>query len=269
MKRTTVIVTVALAAACATSPTGRKQLILMPDDEMATLGAQSFAQIEKETPVTTNGTETHYVTCIANSITKVLPAEYQGQWDVKVFQSDQVNAFALPGKKIGVYTALLKVATNQDMVATVLGHEVGHVLARHGNERVSENVVLEGGMSVLQAFSGGSTTQKQLIMGALGVGAQYGIQLPHSRTQEAEADRIGLDLMAKAGFDPEQAIALWRNMDKAMGSQQPPAWMSDHPANASRISDLESGLAKAKQEQQSAIAAGMHPQCGSSGVAAK
>jgi predicted Zn-dependent protease len=239
----------------------------MPDEQMAELGAQAFTQIQQETPVATSGTEVRYVDCIADSITKVLPPEYQGQWDVRVFQSDQVNAFALPGRKIGVYMGLLKVATNQDMVATVIGHEVGHVLARHGNERVSQNVVLQSGMSAAQAFAGGSTVQKHAIMAAIGAGAQYGIVLPHSRTQETEADRIGLDLMAKAGFEPEQSVELWRNMDKAAGGNAPPEWLSTHPANASRIKDLESGMAKAKQEQQAANAAGLRPQCGGSGVA--
>jgi predicted Zn-dependent protease len=268
MKWTTAIACLALATGCATSPTGRKQLILVPDDQMNQLGAQSFQEIEKQTPTTENAQAKQYVTCIANSITAILPKEYQGQWDVKVFESDEVNAFALPGKKIGVYTALLKVATNQDQVATVLGHEVGHVLARHGNERVSENVILQEGMSMVDAFLGGGPTQKSLIMGALGVGAQVGVALPHSRTQEAEADRIGLDLMAQAGFDPKQSVELWHNMSKASGGKEPAQWMSTHPANASRIADLEEGMAKAEGERAQAKAAGHSPQCGGAGVAA-
>ncbi len=266
MKWTTAILGLTLATACATSPTGRKQLILVPDDQMDQMGAQAFQEIDKETPVTKNQQATAYVSCIAKSITAVLPKEFQGQWDVKVFESEQVNAFALPGKKIGVYTGLLKVAINQDQVATVMGHEVGHVLARHGNERVSQNVALQQGMSLLDAFTGGSSTQKSLIMGALGVGAQYGVVLPHSRTQESEADRIGLELMAQAGFNPEESVELWKNMGKASGGQEPPQWMSTHPANASRISGLQEGMAAAEAERAKAKAAGRNPQCGSAGL---
>lgn len=253
------IVTVLLIAACATSPTGRKQLIIVPDEQMDQMGAQSFTQIAQETPVTKDANATRYVTCIANAITAVLPKEHQGNWDVKVFESEQVNAFALPGRKIGVYTQLLKVAVNQDQVATVIGHEVGHVLARHGNERVSESVFLETGMSAVQAFAGGGQNHN-MIMAALGLGAQVGVQLPHSRTQESEADSIGLDLMAKAGFNPEESVKLWENMSRASGGQAPPELLSTHPANASRIKDLKAGMAKAKSEEQ---ASGRHPQCGS------
>ncbi|MBC7794149.1 MAG: M48 family metallopeptidase [Clostridia bacterium] len=261
------VVTVLMAVACATSPTGRKQFIIQSDDSMATLGAQSFTEIAKETPVTTNQNAVRYVTCIASSVTEILPKEYSGEWDIKVFESDQVNAFALPGRKIGVYTGLLKVASNQDQVATVLGHEIGHVIARHGNERVSENVVLQGGMSIVDAFSG-SGAQHNMIMGALGVGAQYGVVLPHNRTQEAEADRIGLDYMAQAGFNPEESVKLWGNMSKAANGKEPSQFTSTHPSNANRISGLQEGMAKAKGEQEAAHAAGKSPQCGASGVAA-
>ncbi|HSI05182.1 MAG: M48 family metallopeptidase [Myxococcota bacterium] len=268
MKWTTAILSLALATGCATSPTGRKQLILVPDDQMDQLGAQAFTEIQKETPVTKNGQAMQYVSCIAKSITSVLPKEYQGAWDVKVFESEQVNAFALPGKKIGVFTGLLKVAVNQDQVATVMGHEVGHVLARHGNERVSQNVILQSGLSVVDAFVGGSATQRNLIMGALGVGAQFGVVLPHGRTQESEADRIGLELMAAAGFDPKESVDLWQNMGKASGGQEPPEWMSTHPANASRIAGLQEHMAMAEGERAKAKAAGRVPQCGSAGIAA-
>lgn len=259
----------ALAVGCATSPTGRKQLLLLPESEMDQLGAASFKEIESQTPVTSNATERAYVTCIANSITAVLPKEYQGQWDVKVFESKEVNAFALPGKKIGVYTGILAVTANQDQLATVLGHEVGHVLAHHGNERMSENVVLEEGLSAVDAFLGANGNQRSLIMAALGVGAQVGVALPHSRTQEAEADRIGLDLMAQAGFDPKESVELWHNMSKSAGGQEPPQWLSTHPANASRIAGLQEGMAKAETERSQAVAAGHKPHCGSSGVAGR
>lgn len=260
------IVTVLLIAACATSPTGRKQLIIQSDDEMDTLGAQSFAEIGKETPVTTNQASIRYVTCIADAITAVLPKEQQGQWEVKVFQSDQVNAFALPGKKIGVFTGLLKVATNQDQVAAVVGHEVGHVLARHGNERVSQNVAVNAGLTVAQAFAGGGA-QRTMVMGALGVGAQYGVLLPFSRAHESEADEIGLGLMAQAGFNPREAVTLWGNMSKAANGQEPPQITSTHPSNATRIEDLKKEMAKAEGIEQQAHAAGKKPQCGASGVA--
>lgn len=236
-----------LFSACATSPTGRKQFVLFPEEQMQTMGAQSFQQLKSQTPVDSTPQTNTYVKCVADTITKVAAAEGgPTNWEVVVFKDDSANAFALPGGKIGVHTGLLKVATTQDQLATVLGHEVGHVLAHHGNERVSQQFGAELTLAAANELIGSKSTQSGLLMAALGAGAQYGVLLPFSRKQESEADQIGLDLMAKAGYDPHQSIDLWKNMEKA-GGGQPPEWLSTHPSHGTRISDLQAHMAAADQ----------------------
>ena len=244
-------------SSCSTSPEGRRQLIILPDSQMDTMGVQAFTEMKSKTPVDSNATTNAYVKCVANAITDALSEKRA--WEVVVFKDEEANAFALPGGKIGVQTGLLKVATNADQLAAVIGHEVGHVLARHGNERASEQLgtqALAGGVGAL--FGDPNSTKYKVAMGALGVGAQYGVLLPHSRTQESEADTIGLELMAKAGFNPAEAVQLWRNMDRLSAGGAPPEFMSTHPSNERRIADLQ-----AKQGQAVAIfkASGRHPNC--------
>lgn len=249
----------AVLAACATSPLGRTQLKLFSDDDMAQMGATAFQQSEKETPVSTDGRATAYVTCVANAITRELP-DGGGNWDVKVFDSKQVNAFALPGGKIGVYTGLLKVTQTQDQLAAVIGHEVSHVLAGHSNERVSQQYATQAGLEVASLIVGGGVAGEGA-MAALGLGAQYGILLPFSRAHESEADLLGLDLMAKAGFDPRQAVTLWQNMAK-LGGDKPPEFASTHPADATRIEQIEARLPQDLPKYEQARASGKKPKCG-------
>ena len=172
------------------------------------------------------------------------------------FKDDDPNAFALPGGKMGVYTGMLKVAENQDQLAAVLGHEVGHVLAQHGNERMSQQQLT----NVALAAAAGSGYVDSASMQALGLGAQIGILLPYSRSHESEADVIGLDLMAEAGFDPRESVQLWRNMGKA-GGGAPPEFMSTHPAGNTRIDNLLSHMADALHTYNDARARGNKPQC--------
>lgn len=237
-----------LLVACATSPTGRSQLKLFSGEKIAQMGIKSYQQMQQQEPIDHSTADNRYVKCVANAITDVTG----GEWEVTVFKDDQVNAFALPGGKIGVYSGLLDVAETDDQLATVLGHEVGHVLADHGNERVSQQAATQGGLQVVSAFLGGSGgAGSQAIMSALGLGAQVGILLPFSRTQESEADTIGLELMARAGFDPRQSVQLWQNM-AAAGGEKPAEFMSTHPSNESRINNLQSHMNKAMQLYQQA-----------------
>ncbi|MGI3027155.1 M48 family metallopeptidase, partial [Vibrio cholerae] len=197
--------------------------------------------------------------CVANAITAQVPKQAGfEQWEVVVFNSDQVNAFALPGGKIGVYTGLLKVAVNQDQLATVLGHEVAHVLANHSNERLSQTQLASVGLQVTDMAIGSSAyaQYKDITMAALGVGVQYGVILPYGRSQESEADIVGLEVMAKAGFDPSQSIELWKNMAKASGGNQPPELLSTHPSHSIRIQDLTATIKKLPSYSVP------HPQCG-------
>ncbi|MGD8875104.1 MAG: M48 family metallopeptidase, partial [Gammaproteobacteria bacterium] len=186
--------------------------------------------------------------------------EVSGNWEVVVFNDSDANAFALPGGKIGVYTGLLKVAENQDQLATVIGHEVAHVLARHSNERVSQKFAVEQGLSLISAIANPQSGTGQTLMGLLGVGAQYGVLMPYSRIQESEADILGLDLMARAGFDPRESTRLWINMGRA-GGGQPPEFLSTHPSHSTRISDLNAHMPVALQLQSRARQQGKRPVC--------
>ncbi|QFU23978.1 M48 family metalloprotease [Shewanella eurypsychrophilus] len=224
---------------CAThqSPTGRGQTLLFSANEINQMGDQSFEQIKTQEKISKDKATVAYVDCVANRITKVLPNK-SIKWDVVVFESEQVNAFALPGGHIGVYTGLLKVAENADQLATVIGHEVAHVLANHSNEQVSRAQMTGMGMQLADAALGaGGVSNKDLYMAALGLGTQVGFILPYGREQESEADIMGVELMARAGFDPSQSMLLWKNMAKAGGGQGPEL-LSTHPSHSHRIDDL-------------------------------
>ena len=252
----------AALTACATSPEGRRQLTLLPDEQLNAMGIQSFEQIKQEVPITQKKNVENYVRCIANRIIPhVAENPNPSGWEVQVFESDQANAFALPGYKIGVYTGLLDYAKNQDQLAAVMGHEVAHVIARHGNERVSQQLATEAGLSVATVMLGGdpNDSTNQLILAGLGLGAQYGVILPFSRSHESEADLIGLDLMAKAGFDPAESVQLWKNMATAGAS--PPEFMSTHPSSDTRIKQLQARIPKAKPYFDAAVKQGKRAQC--------
>lgn len=234
--------------ACSTSPTGRNQLVLLPDSQLNQMGVASFTEMKSEIPASDSQKATQNVQCVADRIISVLPAKYQEQaWEVVLFDDKQVNAFALPGNKIGVYTGLLNVAQTQSQLAAVVGHEVGHVLARHGNERVSTQLATSQALAIGYQMVGEDSATKKAIFQGLGIGAQLGIILPFSRVHESEADVIGLELMAKAGFDPEQSVVLWQNMSKNSGGKSTPELLSTHPSNATRIKDLQAAMSGPKQ----------------------
>lgn len=247
--------------ACATSPEGRTQLKLIPGEQMDAMGAQSFEQIKQQTPITKDKNIEQYVLCIAN---KIIPQVKQNpnpqQWEVQVFEDEQANAFALPGYKIGVYTGLLKYAKNQDQLAAVMGHEVAHVIAEHGNERVSGQIATQTGLGIAAAVLGSQQNENSaMILAGLGLGVQFGITLPFSRKHESEADLIGLDLMAKAGFNPEESVPLWVNMSQSGGS--PPEFMSTHPSSDTRIKQLKEKIPNAKLAYQKAVSKGQRANC--------
>ncbi|MDN6179449.1 MAG: M48 family metallopeptidase [Halomonas subglaciescola] len=247
-------------AACTTSPTGRSQLLLVSNDQLNQMGAQAFDQYQQELPAA-DAKSQRYVQCVAQAIIAELPGEQRQQnWEVEVFKADEPNAFALPGGYMGVNSGMLDVAANQSQLATVLGHEVGHVLAHHANERASTESATQLGLSVLSSSAGMESAGGEQLMGLLGMGAQYGILLPFSRKHESEADMIGLRLMAKAGFDPRESISLWENMQRA-GGNAPPEWMSTHPSEGQRINGLKAGMQQALDDYQRAHTAGQTPSC--------
>lgn len=256
MKRITKhLVTAGLAlalSACATSPTGRNQFLLYSDAQLAQMGDQAFASMKEELTISSKRVQNSYVNCVADAIVANVPAEvFNGQWEVVVFDDEQVNAFALPGGKIGVYTGLLNVAENQHQLAAVIGHEVGHVIAEHGNERMSQSTLINvGTQAVGQILSANEVPQSGPIMAAIGLGVQVGVQLPFSRTHESEADVIGLQLMAKSGFDPRQSVNLWQNMEAASGGDRPMELLSTHPAPQTRIDNLQANMQSALADYQ-------------------
>ena len=260
MKRTLILVFIGLLiAACTTSPTGRRQLVIFSDAEMSNMGATAFDEMKQQTPVQRDGKVNQYVACVSDAITNTLPAEQRGGWEVVVFNEDSANAFALPGKKIGVHTGLLKVAKNQDQLASVIGHEVGHVLAQHSAERMSMQFVSQSSQQILGAIIGEGAGQ-QTVMAALGLGSQYGVLMPYGRLQESESDNIGVQLMAQAGFNPQASIDLWHNMASA-SEGQPPEFLSTHPSHETRISDLQALMPEMQQIYKQARAAGYKPNC--------
>lgn len=252
-----------VVSSCATSPEGRSQLKLLPDDQINSMGVQSFEQIKQQTAESKDENVRNYVQCIANAIVPQLDKDNNPSiWEVRVFADDQANAFALPGNKIGVYEGLLKYAVNQHQVATVMGHELAHVIAQHGNERVSDQLAAQAGLAIAAVALGSSATSddnKKLILAGLGLGVQYGVILPFSRTHESEADLIGLDLMARSGFDPQESVKLWQNMSKAGG--QPPEFLSTHPSSSTRIKDLNQRMARALDAYSKAQAQNKRPAC--------
>jgi len=247
--------------ACATSPEGRKQLKLVSSEQIDAMGIQSFEQIKQDSPISNDKNIQQYVNCIAN---KIIPHVKQNPnpsaWEVVVFEDDQANAFALPGYKIGVYTGLLKYAKNQDQLAAVMGHEVAHVIAEHGNERVSNQMATQAGLSIAAVLLGTEQDDNTaLIMAGLGLGAQYGVILPFSRSHESEADLIGLDLMARAGFNPEESVTLWQNM--AQSGLSPPEFLSTHPSSDTRIKKLRERIPQVQPAYQQAVKNGQRANC--------
>jgi len=246
---------VLLLAACASSPLGHRQLQLFSQSELAQMGAESYRQIKQETPISHNAAINNYVACVARALTR----QVGGDWEITVFKSEQINAFALPGGKIGVYTGLLDVAQGQNQLAAVIGHEIGHVLADHSNARLSAQFATSAGLQIIAALAGGAgTVSQQAAMSALGLGAQVGLLLPYSRGQESEADLIGLQIMARAGFDPRAAIDLWQNMSRA-GGAAPPELLSTHPSNQARMQSLRNHMGEAMRLYRQAQ---NHPHCG-------
>ncbi len=248
-----------LLSACSTSPTGRKQILLFPESQMAQMGAAAYQETKKGTPISKNSKSNAYVSCITDAI--VAKVEPNKEWEVTVFDSEQVNAFALPGGKIGVYTGLLGVAKNQHQLAAVIGHEIAHVTARHGNARVSASTLTQVGLVAAQVLAGGASKEKQQLLGLLGLGAQVGILLPYGRGQESESDILGLVYMASAGFDPRASVQLWKNMAKASGGKAPPELLSTHPSNATRIADLNKAMPDAMIIYNKARSQGEKPNC--------
>jgi predicted Zn-dependent protease len=230
---------------CAVVPeTGRRQLMLVSPGEEAQMGLASFDSIKKQEKISTNAKAKEQVQRIGARIAKSVGRELpNAQWEFVVFESDQVNAFALPGGKVGVYTGLLKLAGSDDEVAAVIGHEIAHVTSRHGAERTSQNYAVAGVAALTEIGMQAKDVdpeKRAMVMAAYGLGSAGLYVLPFSRLHESEADAVGLRFAAGAGYDPRAAITFWQKMAKAnAGAQKPPVWFSTHPSDEQRIANLQ------------------------------
>lgn len=242
---------------CEEGPFGRKQLVGMGIQDEMRLGAQAFEKVLHESDVVEDPRIKEAVKRVAsslikgarnpsfNSVTKIPPREFE--WELSVVESPQVNAFCLPGGKIVVYTGILPVSRTEAGLSVVMGHEIAHALARHGSERMGQQQLVNiGQMAAAGSISDMDPATQQKVMMAFGLGAKYGFQLPFSRSHESEADRIGLYLMAAAGYDPAEAPKFWVRMEEASKGGQPPEFMSTHPSHDTRVQDLQNWQAEVK-----------------------
>lgn len=241
--------------------TGRTQIVDATMDQEVALGLQGFREILGEAKLVREGEALNLVQEVARRLIAVGPkleqhlARARGveadtpwqkfDWEVAVIDSDQANAFCLPGGKMAVYTGILPVTQNEDALAVVMGHEIAHALQHHGAERMAQQKLVQvGSLAAGMSTSDMDPRQRQLLMAAVGVGTQYGLTLPFSRSHEAEADQVGLMLAAAACFDPQAAIGLWQRMgEHAKGA--PPEFMSTHPSSSSRIERLQGWMDEA------------------------
>ncbi|MCE9613594.1 MAG: M48 family metallopeptidase [Lentisphaerae bacterium] len=244
--------TVVVLAACATVPvTGRREFLLIGSQEEMQLGLTEFQKMKKATPVSHDKALTAMVEGVGRRIAAVVPLP-NAQWEFVLFDDPkQANAFCLPGGKVGVYTGILPITKDEVGLATVIGHEVSHAVARHGAERMSQGLLVQfGGAMLGQAMQKNSARTRALALQSYGLTSTLGVMLPHSRTQETEADHLGLVYMARAGYDPSGAIEFWKRFSAFNNTHggQPPQFLSTHPVDRTRIANLERELPAALVE---------------------
>jgi predicted Zn-dependent protease len=211
--------------------TGREQFIIIDDAQLQQASLQAWAQMRQQVPQWRNNTAQRRVETVGRRVVQAAGRGNQN-WEFVLFDSPQKNAFVLPGGQVGFYRGLYEISERDDWIATVLGHETGHVIGRHAAERYSRDMATQIGLEVV-----GTQVNSQLAMAALGLGAQVGVSLPFSRQQESEADILGIQYMQRAGFDPKQSIPFWRAMQTG-GGGRPPEFLSTHPDPDNRIERL-------------------------------
>ena len=223
---------------CRAAPvTGRRQLMLMPEGKEIALGDQAFQETISTEPLSQNTRLSNLVNRVGRRIADVA-SRNDYQWEFRLISSQTQNAFCLPGGKVAIYEGILPVCEDEAGVAVVMSHEIAHALARHGGERMSQNMAVDGAKMVAEKLVGSyAPDRKDVLMQAYGVGSKYGVLLPYSRKQESEADHIGITLMAKAGYDPNVAPSFWTRFGSQKGQGQP-EFMSTHPADERRAKDL-------------------------------
>ena len=230
---------VALSGCAYNEALGRKQLMLVSDGDLAQLSASTWKQVKQEERLSSNA---DYKRRLERVGTKIADATGRSDlaWEFAVFESDQVNAWVLPGGKVGFYTGILDIMENDDQIATVMGHEGGHVVSRHAAERMSQQMLAQGlTMVSAVALAADGKRNNDWIAGALGAGLTFGVILPYSRKHEYEADRLGVDFMHQSGYRPNEALRFWQGMSAAAANRRKPAeFMSTHPSDTSRIAAM-------------------------------
>lgn len=252
-----VFVTAVLIYSCSTVPlTGRKQLSLVPESEMISMSFTNYTEFMKENPVSTDKANVALVQEVGKNISNAvikyfadnnLSSRLDGyKWEFNLVKNDTTpNAWCMPGGKVVVYSGILPYTKDQNGLAVVVSHEIAHAVARHGNERMSQEMLAQYGNIALSEALKNKPQETQSIFGsAYGLGAQFGVMLPFSREHELEADKLGLIFMAMAGYDPQTAIAFWERMG-SMGGQKPPEFMSTHPSDATRIQKIKDAMPEA------------------------
>ena len=255
-----IITVLFLVLSCAKNPfTGKSTMALVDNSQIFPSAFQQYDQFLTENKVLTGTTDAKRVENVgikikvaaekwlnANGFTEYLK-DYK--WEYKLVESKDVNAWCMPGGKIVVYTGILPITKDDAGLATVMGHEVSHALANHGQQRMSAGMLQQAGAAGVAVATGNSSAEgQQLWMTAYGITTQFGGMLPFSRNHESEADMIGLKLMAIAGYNPEEAVNFWARMSAASGGQKPPEFMSTHPSDATRIANLRKMIPEAKAE---------------------
>ncbi len=253
----TLLATAMLLYGCSSVPiTGRKQLNLVSDADVLSSSLSQYKGYMEKASVSGNKTQSEVVTRVGKAIAAAtetylrnngMAAEISNfSWEFNLVKNSELNAFCMPGGKIVVYEGLMKIVSSDDELAVVLGHEVAHAVAKHSNERMSQQILTQYGSNVLnQALANKSAAVQSVAGQVFGLGAQYGVMLPFSRKQESEADYMGLVLMSMAGYNPDVAIGFWQKMS-ASGSAAVPEFMSSHPSDATRIANIQKNLDKIK-----------------------
>ena len=241
------LIILVLLLSCSTVPvTGRKQLRLIPDSTIRPMSFQQYDAFLQSQKISTDESQTQAVSRVGQRIQHAVEQYFMERgmsdrlqdyaWEFNLVESDQANAFCMPGGKVVIYTGILPMARDEAGLAVVMGHEIAHAIAELGNERMSHGLAVQmGGMALSTALAEKPRKTRQLWMAAFGLGSQFGLMLPYSRLHESEADHLGLIFMAMAGYDPHHAVGFWERMAEAKGGQAPPEFMSTHPADETRI----------------------------------